>query len=150
MSSPVTPLKLSKKAYDSPAKAAIAGFWVVRGIGNNDWEEKEFVFFVIYVGNGDYHYSEPFTDGSRHGIKITTPVGHVVSGVCHTHPKSIGTGVGDLSTGNFSPDDLKAFTDLNVRFPKIFYLMTRHGLRFAAAPSDFPAGKVLDWLPETP
>jgi hypothetical protein len=125
----------------SPIEAAVKhGFLLIRNRGNNDWESEEFAFFVLYMNNGDFAITIPFSNGTRHGVKIASPKGFLVKAYCHSHPKS--TDMGKLQTSFFSADDKEAFNGF--KFPVPFFLMTHHGNRVANAESQFPAGLPFD------
>ncbi len=137
------PNQLSKP-YSTSDEAAVGGFRRVL-MNSVEWETKEYAFFVILKINEKkevkYHYTNPQTDGSSHGVELVFPTGMIVRAFCHTHPKSI-------STGNFSSGDLDQFKKLiELKHPLVFYLMNpQQQLRYANTENEFMAGISLDWL----
>jgi hypothetical protein len=139
------PIKLSRP-YDTRDKAAMGGFREVMA-NSTEVEHKEYAFWVILKVSGKevkYHYSTPETDSSSDGVTLKYPVGHIVRAFCHTHPKSI-------STGNFSPGDLRQFKELaeKTNINIVFYLLNpQQQIRLAENEKDFTAGKSVAWLSE--
>jgi hypothetical protein len=114
-------------SYRTQHEAAMGGFLFSMTANRN--KVAEFAFWVIFdltvKGSPVFKYTEPQTDGSPHGVKLTSPtlsLKQSVTAFCHTHP-------GSLTDANFSSDDLGEFNRLQNFFPGIsFYLLTPQNL----------------------
>lgn len=132
--------------FDSVEAAVKAGFKKVMA-NNNKQETEEFGFWVVMKveAAGDkkvvrYYFTEPESGGGSSEVTLTLPVGHMVRGHCHTHPKRI-------STGNFSTGDKRQFVELREKRPGItWYLLNPQSeIRKAGEEKDFPAGIAVPW-----
>lgn len=132
---------ISTQSYATPDEAAMGGFLKVQG--NNGYEKIEYAFWVVLkVKNGKklYHYTEPQTDNTPHGVSITIPHGHILRGYCHTHPDNI-------ITGEYSWQDKQQFTELaKKQYQLTFYMMNRYNeIRVAHTADDLVKGKTIPW-----